>query len=365
VTELADVFRDAGPAYVQRFGDRLLPSHRRVLRDIVDCRTPVLGGCMYLCQHCGHPHAVYHSCRNRHCPKCQGDRAEAWLTRQRDLLLPCEYALATCTLPAGLREVARSHQRTVYSILMAEAAHALLELAENRLLIGGLTGVMAVLHTWTRALIFHPHVHMLFPVGGLANGDAWIKPRKRTYILPGYGLARRFRERVEIAFRKTGLYHLVPRRVWRQRWVANVKRVGTGETALLYLSRYVFRVAISNRRILAFDGHRVTFSARNRDGTTALHTLDAHELVRRFLLHVLPRGFVKVRYYGLWALTNREKLAVARGILEHHLGAIGKPPRPRPVDVPDATFIRPFRCPHCGTPYRDPPREIPRSRAPP
>jgi len=365
VTELADVFRDAGPAYVQRFGDRLLPSHRRVLRDIVDCRTPALGGCMYLCHDCGHPHAVYHSCRNRHCPKCQGDRAEAWLARQRDLLLPCEYALATCTLPAGLREVARSHQRTVYSILMAEAAHALLELAENRLLIGGLTGVMAVLHTWTRALIFHPHVHMLFPVGGLADGDTWVKPRKRTYILPGYGLARRFRERVEIAFRKAGLYDLVPRRVWRQRWVANVKRGGTGETALLYLSRYVFRVAISNRRILAFDGHRVTFSARNRDGETKRHTLDALELVRRFLQHVLPRHFVKVRFYGLWAPTNREKLAAARDILQHHLGAIGKPPRPRPVDDQDLTADRRPRCPHCGTPYRDPPREIPRSRAPP
>jgi len=174
----------------------------------------------------------------------------------------------------------------------------------------------------------------------LRESEKWIKPRKRTYILPGYALARRFRERVEIAFRKTGLYDLMPRRAWRQPWVANVKRVGAGETALLYLSRYVFRVAISNQRILAFDGHRVTFSARNRDGTTALHSLDALELIRRFLQHVLPSGFVKVRYYGLWAPTNHEKLAVARGILEHHLGAIGKPPRPRPVDGQNLTAGR-------------------------
>jgi hypothetical protein len=266
-----------------------------VLRDIVDPHARP-GWPDVPRHHRGHPHAVYHSCRNRPCPKCQGDRAEAWLSRQRDLLLPCDYALATCTLPAGLREVARSHQRTVYSLLMAEAAHALLELAENRRFIGGLTGVMAVLHTWTRTLIFHPHVHMLFPVGGLTDGaDAWVKPRKRSYLLPAYGLARRFRERVEIAFRTTGLYDLVPRRVWRQRWVANVKRVGAGDTALLYLSRYVFRVAISNRRILAFDGRCVTFSARNRDGTTTRHTLDAHELVRRFLQNVLRRGFSTVR----------------------------------------------------------------------
>jgi len=240
LTELADVFCDAGPAYVQRFGDRLLPSHWQVLRDVVDCRTPVLGGRMFLCHDCGHEHSVYHSCRNRHCPKCQGGDAEQWLERQRDILLPCEYGLATCTLPAGLRDIARSHQRTVYSILMREAAHALLELAADRLFIGGLVGIMAVLHTWTRTLIFHPHVHMLFPVGGLADGgDSWIKPRKRTYILPAYALAKRFRERTELAFRKAGLYDLVPREVWCKPWVANVKRVGTGETALLYLSRYV------------------------------------------------------------------------------------------------------------------------------
>jgi hypothetical protein len=366
VTELADIFRDAGPAYVQRFGDRLLPSHRRVLRDIVDCRTPVLGGQMFLCHVCAREHAVYHSCRNRHCPKCQGDRAEEWLARQRDLLLPCDYGLATCTLPPGLRDIARSHQRTVYSILMAEAAHALLELVANRRFIGGLTGIMAVLHTWTRALTFHPHVHMLFPVGGLTDdAEAWVKPRRRSYILPGYALARRFRERVEIAFRKAGLYDLVPRHVWRQRWVANVKRVGTGETALLYLSRYVFRVAISNQRILAFDGRRVTFSARSRDGETTRHTVDAHELIRRFLLHVLPGHFVKVRYYGLWAPTNRDKLALARAILQHHLDAIGKTPRPRPANDQNLTADRRPRCPHCGSPYRDPPRHIPRSRAPP
>ncbi len=366
MTELADILRDAGPAYVQRFGNRLLPSHLRVLRDVVDCRTPVLGGRMYLCHDCGHQHPVYHSCRNRHCPKCQGGDAERWLERQRAILLPCEYGLATCTLPAGLRDIARSHQRTVYSILMREAAHALLELAADRSFIGGLTGIMAVLHTWTRALIFHPHVHLLFPIGGLtADGDAWIKPRKRTYILPAYALAKRFRERVELAFRKAGLYDLVPKRVWCKPWVTNVKRVGSGDPALLYLSRYVFRIAISNKRIHAFDGQSVTFSARNRDGSTVQHTLSAQEFIRRFLQHVLPRHFVKVRYYGLWAPANREKLAVARGILEHHLAAIGKTPKSRVVDDGNANADTHIRCPKCGTHFRNPPSEIPRPRAPP
>jgi hypothetical protein len=365
MTELAEIFRDAGPAYVQRFGDRLLPSHRRVLRDVVACRTPALGGQMFFCHRCDIEHSVYFSCRNRHCPKCQAGDAERWLERQRGILLPCEYGFATCTLPAELREIAHSHQRVVYSILIREAAHALLEMAGNRLFIGGLTGIMAVLQTWTGVQIYHPHVHMLFPVGGLGeNGDSWVKPKKRTYILPGYGLAKVFRKRVEVAFRKAGLYDLVPRKVWHRRWVANVKRVGSGENALLYLSRYVFRIAISNERILAFDGQRVTFSAKTQDGMTVRHTVGAHEFIRRFLQHVLPKHFVKIRYYGIWAPTCRDKLAVARKILEHHLTAIGKPPRPPKTDRCAVHDTRP-RCPYCGTVYRDPPCDIPRSRAPP
>lgn len=362
--ELADIFRDAGPVYVQRFGDLMLPSHRRVLHDVVACRTAALGGHMYRCEGCGLEHAVYHSCRNRHCPKCQGDRAETWLQRQRELLLPSPYGLATCTLPAGLRDIARSHQRAVYSILMHEAAHALLELVGNRRLVGGLTGVMAVLHTWSRALIFHPHVHMLFPVGGLLDGDTWLMPPKRTYILPGYALAKRFRERVEAAFRRVGLYDLVPRCVWRQRWVANVKRVGDGDTALLYLSRYVFRVAISNPRIRAFDGELVSFTSTTRGGATVRHTIHAQEFIRRFLLHVLPRYFVKVRYYGLWATSNRHHLATARTILEHHLVATSITLHPNRSPRP-ATPAHTLLCPRCGAPFTNPPRTIPRSRPPP
>jgi hypothetical protein len=263
VVELAEIFSDAGPAYLQRFGDRMLPSHKRVMRDIVSCRTAELGGQLYLCPDCGDKRAVYHSCLNRHCPKCQGHAAERWLEKQRKLLLPCEYGFACCTVPAGLREVTLSHQRTVYPILLRAAARALLEVSGRRRFVGGLTGVMAVLHTWTQLLIFHPHVHLLFPIGGLGkDGDSWIKPRSKTYVAPKNGIARIFRERVEVEFRRAGLYDLVPSEVWRQPWGAHVKRVGTGEKVLLYLSRYVFRIAISNERILGYDGSRVTFRAK-------------------------------------------------------------------------------------------------------
>jgi len=365
VVELAEIFRDAGPAYLRRFGDRMLPSHKRVLQKIIVCRTPALGGEMYFCPRCGIEHSVYHSCRDRHCPTCQGHEAERWLEKQRKLLLSCSYGLATCTVPDELRRIARSNQRQVYAILVRSAARALLEVASNRRFIGGLTGVMTVLHTWTRAMIHHPHVHMLFPVGGLGDeGASWIKPRHRRYILPGYALARVFRENVEQAFRKAGLDEEVPRKVWAsERWVAHVKRVGDGDKALLYLSRYVFRVAISNERILAYDGARVTFKAKDQDGNAGPVTLAVEEFIRRFLQHVLPKGFVKVRYFGLWGSACRPKLEKARTILHAHHVAIGKkPPRisthePIPRPTP--------RCPKCGRPYERSPVTIPRSRAPP
>jgi len=360
VVELADIFRDAGPAYLQRFGDRMLPSHLRVLRNIIACRTPALGGEMYFCPRCDLEHSVYHSCRDRHCPKCQGHEAERWLEKQRKLLLPCEYGLATCTLPAELRKIARSNQRLVYSILLRSAARALLEVASDRHFVGGLTGVMAVLHTWTRAMIYHLHVHMLFPIGGLGEESmSWIKPRHPRYILPDYAVAKLFRESVERAFREAGLYEKVPRNAWAsKRWVAHIKRVGFGEKALLYLSRYVFRIVISNERILGYDGARVTFKAKQE-----MVTLDVEEFIRRFLQHVLPKGFVKVRYYGLWASACRDKLGKARRILNDHHAAIGKklPPTATAESVP-----RPApRCPKCGGAYENPPVAIPRARGPP
>ena len=365
MVELADIFRDAGPAYLQRFGDRMLPSHRRVLRNIVACRTPALGGQMYFCHRCDLERSVYFSCRDRHCPKCQGHEGERWLEKQRRLLLPCEYGCATCTVPAGLREFARSHQRKVYSILMRSAALALLEVASDRHFVGGLTGVMAALHTWSQTMIHHPHVHLVFPIGGLGEkGASWVKPRHPRYILPDYALAKVFREKVERAFRDEGLYEKVPRKVWwSKRWVAHVKRVGTGEKVLLYLSRYVFRIAISDKRILSYDERRVTFRARSQKGKPIRITLGVEEFIRRFLQHVLPKGFVKVRYFGLWASACRPKLEKARTILHAHHAAIGKklprisPPEPAPRPTP--------RCPKCGRPYDRSPVTIPRSREPP
>lgn len=364
MVDLAEIVQAAGPAYLEKYGDRMLPSHRRVIHDVLACRTPNLGGQLYLCPNCADLRPVYFSCRNRHCPKCQQSNAELWLKRQHSLLLPTNYLLGTCTLPSQLRSIARSHQRTVYSILIREAARSLLDVVGNPVFIGGRTAILAVLHTWTRALLYHPHVHMLFPAGGLStNGDAWCFPRKRAFPVPGFALAKRFRERVRDAFVDARLA-TGRESVWNIRWVANVKKVGSGDKTLLYLSRYIFRTAISNHSIDSFDGNNVTFHwTESSSGVTRRQTLPAEKFIGRFLQHTLPKGFTRVRYYGLWAPACREKLKAVRAILEDHNAATGRQPAPT-LEEPEKTVTCP-RCPKCGTAYGEPIYRLPRSRAPP
>ena len=188
--ELADIVRAAGPAYRQAHADRLLPSHRRALDDIVQCRTAALGGGLYVCDTCGTRDYRYHSCRNRHCPKCQEDRAQDWLTRLRARMLPCDHYLLTFPLPAALRALralARSHQQVVYSLLLQEAAAAVQTLAADRTWVGGTPGILAVLHTWTRTLDYHPHAHLPVTAGGLApDHTTWRKPAHARFLMPGF-----------------------------------------------------------------------------------------------------------------------------------------------------------------------------------
>ncbi len=369
MTSLAEIFEVAGPAYLERFGEKMLPSHLRAMRDIVNCRTYWLGGQLFSCDSCGHEHSVYHSCRNRHCPQCQGSHAEQWLEKQRSLLLPTEYLLGTCTLPEEIRSVARSNQRVVYSILIRAAAKAVLDVINDPDYIGGRSAVMAILHTWTRALLYHLHIHLVFPAGGLTDdGQAWKDPKKRSFPVPGFAVAKRFRIRVGEAFKKAGLYDQVPEHVWNgsKRWVANIKKVGSGEKALLYLSRYVFRVAISNDRIERFDGKRVVFRwTDSKTGQTKRADLDVFEFISRFLQHVLPRGFVKVRYYGLWAPACRKQLQIASDLLNQRLDAIGR--KKTPTVEGDEVQTRPKydHCPKCGAEYLNKPLQLQRPRGPP
>ncbi len=318
MTEIADIFRKDGGAYRDRFGDRMLPSHLRAMRDIQQCRTPALGGHLYLCTDCQQTEYAYHSCRNRHCPTCQGDRSQRWAEAQKQRCLPGDYFLLTFTLPEPLRPLARSHQKEVYDLLLRCAAQAIQKLAKDPRHLGGQPGMIGVLHTWTRNLRYHPHAHFLVTAGGLTeDGLGWRKPRNPRFLMPGRVLSPIFRAKLRDALKTAGLYDSVPKKAWKQDWVVHVKHAGTGDTLIEYLSRYLFRPPISNRSIERFEAGKVTFRYRDgQSGHPKRCTVTAEEFIRRFLVHVLPRGFTRVRHYGCFSPGSAKKLAVARGLLE-------------------------------------------------
>jgi len=304
--------------YRDRFGDRMLPSHLRAMRDIEQCRTPALGGHLYLCDDCQQIEYAYHSCRNRHCPTCQGDRSQRWAEAQKQRCLPGDYFLLTFTLPESLRPLARSHQREVYDLLLRCAAQSIQKLARDPRHLGGQPGMIGVLHTWTRDLRYHPHAHFLVTAGGLTeDGLGWRKPRHPRFLMPGRVLSPIFRAKLRDALRAVRLYDSVPNKAWKQDWVVHVQHVGTGDTLIEYLSRYLFRPPISNRSIERFEAGKVTFRYRDgRSGRSRRCTVTTEEFIRRFLVHVLPRGFTRVRHYGCFSPSSAKKLAVARSLLQ-------------------------------------------------
>jgi hypothetical protein len=303
VIELAEIVRRYGPAYQEKLGERLLPSQRAALKAIAQCRTEALGGHVYFCPECVETCYSYHSCRNRHCPKCQHDAAQTWLDKQRDFLV-------TFTLPAGLRNLVRSHQQVVYDLLFRTSAEALQQLALDPRFVGGRIGLVGVLQTWTRDLRYHPHGHFLVPGGGLTpDGQTWRRA-KNPFFVHVKPLARLFRAKFRDALRKTALFAQVTTATWSQDWVVDCRPVGSGETALKYLAPYVFQVALSNRRILKLENDQVTFTYKDGDsGKTKQATLAVEAFLQRFLQHVLPKGFVKVRYDGILAPGQRPLLA--------------------------------------------------------
>ena len=347
--EVADIVRLHGPAYLAEFGASLPATHTRALRDIAACRTPHFGGHVYQCDHCGQLRYAYHSCRNRHCPKCHGDQTARWLEQQRARLLPCAYFMVTFTLPASLRPLARGHSKIVYSLLMRTAAAALQTLAADPRFLGAQIGCLAVLHTWTRAMLYHPHVHLLVTAGGLSDdATSWISPKRPAFLVPVRALSRIFRAKMCAALNKAGLLEHAPPGVWKIPWVVHAQPAGRGQQVLDYLGRYLFRVAISNSRLEAFHHGNVTFRYRdNRTQQLRRVTLTGVEFLRRFLQHVLPRGFAKVRYYGLWSPSRRHQLDLARALLDQSLPLASTDP-PSPPDAPTAPAPSLPLCPLCG-----------------
>jgi len=348
---LAEIFRRYAAEYRRKYADRILPSHRQAMRAIENCRTESLGGQVFACSSCGKTHYVYHSCRNRHCPTCQHERTEAWLTLQRDLLLPVPYFMLTFTLPEELRNPARQNQQLFYHLLFQASAEAAQQLAKDPHFIGGQIGMIGVLHTWTRNLIFHPHVHYLIPGGGLKD-NRWISSRP-DFLFPVKALSKLFRTHFQQLLRKSSLFSRVPKQVWSHDWVVHCLPVGDGQAALKYLAPYIYRVAIGNRRLVGFidkdslEKSQVTFQYRQSDtGKLKLCTLSVEHFIQRFLQHVLPKGFVKVRYFGFLAHNRRKTLASLKNLLTHEILPTTTALQP----VSSAPATPKFLCPACGSP---------------
>jgi len=356
--EVAEIFRLHGPAYRAKFSARMLSSHLRAMQDIEQCRTASLGGQLYYCQQCNEQRYSYHSCKNRHCPKCQNEQANVWLAAQQSLLLPTHHFLVTFTLPAELRTLARSNQKTIYNLLFRASSAALQQLAQDPRFVGASLGMVGLLHTWTRQLLFHPHVHYIVTGGGLTADGRWHSSRK-DFLVPVKALSRIFRAKFREALKMTDLFAQVPARVWRKDWVVHSEPVGSGAQAFQYLAPYIFRVAISNNRLRRLHNGQVTFSYKE-SATDQLkrRTLSAEEFIRRFLQHVLPPRFIKVRYYGLLSPAQRQLLHKARQLLSATTSklksAVLKPLHPAAL----------LTCPHCRVPLTLLGPLAPRGRAP-
>ncbi len=353
--EVAEVFRRFAADDVSAHGASMLPSHRRAIDDVLACRTAALGGQVWRCEQCDAEVFSCHSCRNRSCPKCHTAQTREWLERRQAEMLPVPYFHITVTVPAELREVLRANQRDGYAALMQASAAAIIELARDPRYVGGTVAVLAVLHTWTQQLNVHPHVHCLVSGGGISEAGSTWHPARRKFLLPIKALAKLVRGKFRSLLQRKRPDRVIPDVVWRVPWILHVTAWGNGEQAVLdYLARHVFRIALTNARIVGLDDQTVTILYKERKaGRARTCRLSGDEFMRRFLQHVLPRGFHKVRYFGLWHPAHRHSAARVRQMLQLQASPKLDPsqdPNVPPLVLPDAEPappIEPMICPHC------------------
>jgi len=317
--ELADVVRRFSDDYVAQFGHVMMPSQRKALTDIAACMTAEMGGHQYRCCDCDHTFWVHHGCRNRACPACHGRQMRDWLEAREAELLPCDYYHVVATVPEELRHLFLSDQKVMYSLLMKTVAGAVIDLTRDRKYLGATPGILMVLHTWTAQLQYHPHVHLLVTGGGVTDdGQSWCAPPGQ-FLMPVKALSKliagRFRDALKAANQKA--FDCLPRKTWKAAWCSFCKPYGRGREAVVaYLARYAFRIAITNTRIIDMDDTHVTFKYKQREtGVMETCRLTGVEFLRRFLMHVLPKGFHKLRYYGLWHHSKRRLQERARLLL--------------------------------------------------
>jgi len=317
--DIAEIVRRFSPYYSTQFGNVMLPSQKKAIFDIATCQTAVRGGRRFRCEDCDHSFWVYHGCRNRSCPKCHGGQITAWLAEREVELLPCPYFHLVATVPEELRPACLKHQKFLYGLLLNIVSTELITLAREKRFIGATPAVLAVLHTWNSRLGFHPHVHLLISGGGMSEDGAEWRESKASFLVPVKLLSKRIVISLQkaISAKRPELLAEIPSKAWAAKWCSFCVPYGRGEKAVLnYLGRYVFRTAITNRRIVSVTENDVTFRYKDRK-TNAMRTetVTGVEFLKRFLIHVLPKGFHKVRYYGLWHSSKRTLQMVARVLL--------------------------------------------------
>lgn len=345
---IAEIFRKFVPEYLLRFGNAMPPEHKKVIDAILLCRTQENGSAVYRCEECGLNYIMNRSCGNRHCPQCQNHKTTQWLERQMERMLPGNHFLMTFTVPEELREFIRSNQRLCYAALFAASSEAMKKLCLDPRHVGGdLPGFFGVLHTWGRQLQYHPHIHYVVPGGAISTKDGNWRRSGESFFLPVKALSIIFRAKFRERMEKAGIVGAIPKEVWLKPWNVNSQAVGDSMASIKYLAPYVFRVAISDHRIVKVENGRVFFRYRkqksNRERTMSL---DAMEFIRRFLQHVLPSGFMKVRYYGFLSPNATVSLEEVRTKIELAYGF------DTPANEREAKPKTILACRVCGNPVR-------------
>ena len=341
---VADIFRLHGQSYLDRFAETIPSQHRKVIRAITDCRTERSGILIYRCEDCGRPIDLFLSCGNRHCPTCQHDKTKLWLNRRIDQLLPVPHFMIAFTVPAALRDFLRSHQRLGYSALFLASSTTLRRLAsEPTYFPGDLPGFFGVLHTWGRTLQYHPHIHYVVPGGAFNTQTHTFHSSPEAFFLPVRVMSKLVKSLFYRQMKKSGLLSLIPAKAFKQPWNVNSQPVGNGVHTLHYLSAYVFRTGISDTRIVSLTDSEVHFSYTDtKTGTEKLANLHTFEFIRRFLQHVLPSGFMKIRYYGFLHPCSSIPLKLAVALLEAWHGVVSTARKEPPAERRKPPF-----CPHC------------------
>jgi hypothetical protein len=330
--------------YLRRYGWSLTAAQRAAVSAITRCHHPECGGAVYWCDSCARSHFMPHGCGNRACPQCGHHHTQRWIQSQTRRLLPVDYFMVTFTVPQALRAVVGAHPKTMVDLLFAQSATALADVAATTKHLGGTLGMIGVLHTWSRQLLYHPHIHYVVPGVALSPQGALKVPAKPDYLLPVEVIKARFRSRMHQALEQhPQLMACLPSKLWGRKWNVNITPVGQGRGALLYLARYVFKSAIDSSRILKDEDGKVTFSYKD-SATSAIKTcrVPAVEFIRRFLSHVLPKGLHRVRTFGWLSPAAKKRFERICAILDA-LEACAPAPRPSPLVI---------ACPQCQKPMR-------------